>query len=60
MKNGKKTKDINECNKKYISKLNFNKSRMIFLLKSNMVTTKANFKGQFINDLKCEICGKVE
>ena len=43
-----------------MSKLNFNKARMIFLLKSNMVETKANFKGQFLNDLKCEICGKEE
>merc|ERR1711874_861186 len=24
------------------------------------VETKSNFKGQFINDLKCEICGKEE
>ena len=29
-----------------MSKLNFNKARMIFLLKSNMIETKANFKGQ--------------
>ena len=60
MKKGKKAKDLNECNKEYMSKLNFNEARMIFLLKSNMVETKANFKGQFLNDLKCEICGKEE
>jgi len=60
MKKGKKTKYLNECNKEYMSKLNFNKARMIFLLKSNMVKTKANFKGQFLNDLKCEMCGKEE
>merc|ERR1712179_499502 len=35
-------------------------ARMIFLLKANMIETKANFKGQFINNLKCEICGKEE
>ena len=58
MKKGKKAKDLNECNKEYMSKLNFNEARMIFLLKSNMIETKANFKGQFINNLKCEICGK--
>merc|ERR1711874_191945 len=56
MKKGKKAKDLNEYNKEYMSKLNFNEARMIFLLKSNMVETKANFKGQFKNDLKCEIC----
>merc|ERR1712179_702172 len=60
MKKGKKAKDLNECNKEYMSKLNFNEARMIFLLKSNMIETKANFKGQFINNLKCEICGKEE
>ena len=60
MEKGKKTKDLNECNKEYMSKLNFNEARMIFLLKSNMIETKANFKGQFLNDLKCEICGKEE
>ena len=43
-----------------MSKLNFNEARMIFLLKSNMIETKANFKGQFLNNLKCEICGKEE
>ena len=43
-----------------MSKLNFNEARMIFLLKANMVETKANFKGQFRNDLMCEICGKEE
>ena len=60
MEKGKKTKDLNECNKEYMSKLNFNEARMIFLLKSNMIETKANFKGQFLNNLKCEICGKEE
>ena len=35
-------------------------ARMIFLLNSNMIQTKANFTGQFINDLLCEICGKEE
>ena len=39
-----------------MSKLNFNEARMIFLLKSNMIEAKANFKGQHINDLKCVIC----
>ena len=58
MKKGKKAKNQNEYNKEYMSKLNFNRERMIFLLKSNMIETKANFKGQFLNNLKCEICGK--
>ena len=30
MKKGKKAKDLNECNKEYMSKLNFNEARMIF------------------------------
>ena len=25
-----------------------------------MIETKANFKGQFLNNIKCEICGKEE
>ena len=60
MKKGKKTKDLNECNKEYMSKLNFNEARMIFLLKANMIETKANFKGQYLNNIKCEICGEEE
>ena len=58
MKKGKKTKDLNECSKENMSKLNFNEARTIFLLKSKMIETKANVKGQGINDLLCEICGK--
>ena len=41
-------------------KLNFNEARMIFLLKANMIETKANFKGQYLNNIKCEICGEEE
>ena len=43
MKKGKKTKDLNECSKEYMSKLNFNEARMIFLLKSNMIN-KSKFQ----------------
>ena len=60
MKKGKKTKDLYECNKEYMRKLNFNEARMIFLLKANMIETKANFKGQYLNNIKCEICGEEE
>ena len=58
MKKIKKKKYVNERSKEYMSKKIFNEARMIFLLKPNMIDTKASFKGQKINDLLCEICGK--
>ena len=34
---------------------------MIFLLKTNMIETKGNFKGKYHpNNLKCELCEKTE
>ena len=33
---------------------------MIFLLKANMIETKANFQGKYLNYIKCEICGEEE
>ena len=35
-------------------------ARTIFILKSKMIETKANVKGQGLNDVLCEICGKEE
>ena len=33
---------------------------MIYFLKANMIETKSNFKGQYLNNIKCEICGEEE
>ena len=60
VKKGSKTKDIDICNKDYMNKLNFKEAKMIFLLKTNMIETKRNFKGKYPNNLKCEICEKKE
>ena len=35
-------------------------ARTMFMLKSKMIETQANVKGQGLNDVLCEICGKEE
>ena len=60
VKKGSKTKDLHICNKDYMNKLNFKEAKMIFLLKTNMLETKGNFKAKYPNNLKCEVCEKKE
>ena len=43
-----------------MNKLNFKEAKMIFLLKTNMLETKGNFKAKYPNNLKCEVCEKKE
>ena len=60
-KNGSKTKNLDICNKGYLNKLNFKEAKIIFLLKTNMIETKGNFKNKYHpNNLKCELCEKIE
>jgi len=44
MKKGKKTKDLNEYNREYMSELNFNEARMIFILKIKHDRNKSKFQ----------------
>ena len=58
IKSGKKSKMINEYNKRYIEKFHFEEARAIFMMLTRMIDVKANFKNKYKN-LECEIC-KVE
>ena len=41
--------------------MNFKEAaKIIFLLKTNMIETKGNFKNKYPNNLKCELCEKTE
>ena len=60
IKSGKKTKLMNEYNKKYIEKFHFEEARAIFMMVTRMIDVKSNFKNKYRNlGLECEIC-KVE
>ena len=56
--NGKKTRMMNEYNKKYLENLHFEEARAIFMMLTRMIDVKANFKNKYKN-LECEVC-KVE
>merc|ERR1712055_283670 len=60
IRNGKKSKNINEMNNAYMTKLNFRETRMIFLMKTNMIETKVNFKNKSQENNICDICEKQE
>ena len=57
-KEGSKTKDLNLCTKEYMNKLNFKEAKIIFLLKTNMIEVKENFRSQYPKNSKCEVCEK--
>ena len=56
----KKANNINEVNNEYMKKLNFKEARMIFLLKTNMIEAKANYRFQYPDNQICDICEKQE
>ena len=56
--NGKKTRMMNEYNKKYLENFHFEEARAIFMMLTRMIDVKANFKNKYKN-LECEVC-KVE
>jgi len=60
IRKGKKLKNINEMNNDYMTKLNFRETRIIFLMKTNMIETKVNFKNQSQENNICDICEKQE
>ena len=60
IRKGKKSKNINEMNNAYMTKLNFRETRMIFLMKTNMIETKVNFKNQSQENNICDTCEKQE
>ena len=47
IRKGKKANNINEVNNEYMKKLNFKEARIIFLLKTNMIEAKANYRFQY-------------
>ena len=55
IKIGKKTKMMNEVNRKYLENFNFEEARAIFMMLTRMIDVKANFKNKYRN-LECEIC----
>ena len=55
IKIGKKTKMMNEVNRKYIEIFQFDEARAIFMMLTRMIDVKANFKNKYRN-LECEIC----
>ena len=56
--NGKKSKMMNEYNKKYLENFHFEEARAIFMMLTRMIDIKANFKNKYKN-LECDVC-KVE
>ena len=58
IKSGKKTKIMNEYNKRYIEKFHFEEARAIFMMITRMIDVKANYKNKY-RSLECETC-KVE
>ena len=60
IRKGKKANKINEMNNDYMTKLNFREARMIFLMKTNMIETKANYKNQSQENQICDTCEKQE
>ena len=58
IKSGKKTKIMNEYNKRYIEKFHFEEARAIFMMITRMIDVKANYKNYY-KSLESEIC-KVE
>ena len=60
IRKGKKAKNINEMNNDYMTKLNFREARMIFLMKTNMIETKVNYKNQSQENQICDTCEKQE
>ena len=60
IRKGKKANNINEVNNEYMKKLNFKEARIIFLLKTNMIEAKANYRFQYPENQICDICEKQE
>ena len=60
IRKGKKANNINEVNNEYMKKLNFKEARIIFLLKTNMIDAKANYRFQHPENQICDICEKQE
>ena len=42
--------------KEYLKKLDFNNCIMMIKIRLNMIETKCNYKGNFKDNIKCEIC----
>ena len=47
IKSGKKSKMINEYNKRYIEKFHFEEARAIFMMLTRMVDVKANYRNKY-------------
>merc|ERR1739840_33165 len=58
IRKGKKANNINEVNNEYMKKLNFKEARIIFLLKTNMIDAKANYRFQHPENQICDIYEK--
>ena len=56
MMKGKKTSEMGNYSNKYMQSLDYENARILFMALTGMIKVKTNFKNNFKQNLKCEMC----